>query len=78
MLVADLERNGTMVDTIDSISMAEDIMREHNCRLQSFLASGSTQYVVKKYKLSVSPSFLSIRALCDWVIANESALKQGK
>ena len=77
MLVAALERNGTMVTT-DAITMAEDIMREHNCRLQSFLASGSTQYVVKKYKMSISPSFLSIRALCEWVIANEHSLAQGE
>jgi len=58
------------------VDLAERIMRSNDCRIQSFLASGTTQYVVKKHKLSISPSFLSIRALCDWVIANERNLEE--
>jgi hypothetical protein len=63
--------------TEDKIDLAEQIMRENDCRLQSFLASGTTQFVVKKYKLSISPSFLSIRELADWVIANRNNLSTG-
>jgi hypothetical protein len=56
------------------IDLAEAIMRENSCRIQSFLASGTTQYVVKKHKMSISPSFLSIRSLCDWVILHQNEL----
>jgi hypothetical protein len=66
-----LERNGTM--ELDMIDKAEDILRTHGCRIQSFLASGGTQYFVKnnKTRLSDSPSFKSIRELCQWVVDNE-------
>jgi len=61
---------------LNAIDVAEEIMRNGDCRIQSFIASGTTQYVVKRQKLSISPSFLSIRTLCDWVIANEKMITQ--
>lgn len=72
----DLERNGTMENTdMIKLDIAEMILRSNNCRITSFLSSGSTQYVVKKRKLSISPSFLKIGTLCDWIINNETYIE---
>jgi hypothetical protein len=56
------------------IDLAEAILRNNGCRIQSFLSSGTTQYVVKRHQMSISPSFLRIRLLCDWVVAHEKEL----
>jgi hypothetical protein len=58
----------------DVIDTAEALLKEHDCRIQSFLASGITQYSVKKRKMSISHSFLSIRECCEWVVDNEATL----
>jgi hypothetical protein len=60
---------------VNPIDLAERILRENDCRIQSFLASGTTQYAAKKGKLSISPSFLSIRELCDWVVSHSDQLR---
>lgn len=58
------------IDDIEQIDLAESILRTNGCRIQSFLASGETQYVIKKGKMSISPSFLTIRSLCGWVVSH--------
>jgi len=65
------------MENIDMVKLdiAEMILRSNNCRITSFLSSGTTQYVVKKHKLSISPSYLNIRALCDWIINNETYIE---
>jgi hypothetical protein len=60
----------------DIIDGAEAILRSNDCRITSFLASGQTQLVIKRNKMSVSPSFLSIRELCEWVVTHREDLKQ--
>lgn len=76
--VKHLERNGTMDGTTsrDVIDTAEQLMRDNGCRITSFLSGGRTQLVVKKGRMSISPSFLSIRTLCEWVVANEQELNK--
>jgi hypothetical protein len=60
----------------DVIDTAEQMMRAHNCRITSFLSGGQTQLVVKKGRMSISPSFLSIRSLCEWVVKNKQELEK--
>jgi hypothetical protein len=70
-----LERNGTVEKELDIIDEAETIMKNNGLRVTSFLASGKTQYVVKNSnKMSISPSFLSIRELCNWVATHSEEL----
>lgn len=64
------------IENIKEIDLAETILRQNGCRIQSFLASGETQYVVKKGKMSISPSFLSIRDVCEWVVKNMNNIGQ--
>ena len=64
------------IDNINQIDLAERILRQNGCRIQSFLASGETQYVIKKGKLSISPSALSIRAICEWVITHTKEIEE--
>jgi len=74
-----LERIQGTMDTSnqrDVIDFAEQMMRSNNCRITSFLSGGKTQLVVKKGKMSISPSFLSIRSLCEWVVNNEAELSK--
>jgi hypothetical protein len=58
----------------NNIDAAERIMREKRCRIHSFFASGIAQYAVKKDQLSISPSFRSIKELCDWVVLHQNAI----
>jgi hypothetical protein len=64
------------MDAMEKIDEAEMILRNNDCRITSFLSSGTTQYVVKKHKMSISPSYLSIKALCDWIINNEKHIEE--
>ena len=61
--------------TLNEIDLAEDILKRNDCRIQSFLASGETQYVVKKRRMSISPSFLSIRDVCSWVLSHSTEIE---
>jgi len=65
---------GTDINIVDA---AEAILKNTGCRITSFLASGQTQLVVKRGKMSISPSFLSIRELCDWVVTHAQELQDG-
>jgi len=68
---AHLERNGTMgIDSISQIDLAESILKANGCRIQSFLSHRQTQYVIKYGIRSISPSFFSIKEVCEWVVTH--------
>ena len=64
------------IDSIREIDLAETILKQNGCRIQSFIASSEVQYVIKKKGMNISPSFLSIRDICGWVVANHMFIEQ--
>jgi len=54
----------------------DEILREYRCRITSFFSGSKTQYVVKRGILSISPSALTLEAICEWIVENEDFISQ--
>ncbi len=64
------------IDNINQLDLAEQILRQNRCRIQTFISNRQVQYVIKKNAMNISPSALSIRDICGWVVTHIKEIEE--